>query len=374
MRIAIIKPSALGDICHALPVLSALRGHWPDSRITWIVNKSFEGLLRGHPDLTSTLPFDRGVFGRGWIAAAKSTIAFARLLRQQRFDLTIDLQGLARTGLMTIATGAKRTIGFANAREGARFAYRETVAVRDADKIHAVDRYWRIIEHLGAGHRPKQFVLPVSPERVEWVRDQWSELPRPWVCIAVGAKWLTKRWPPRHFGELLNRMQHEFRGTAIFVGVGEDGAMSREAASTLKGPWLDWCGQTDLPTLAAALSLSDVMLANDTGPLHLASALGTPCIAPYTCTRVTLHGPYGSMNGGVSTTVACAGSYVKKCPNQYRCFEDLTPDRLWPTFQGVLEGVSNGCGGTRTRTSVRTGDFKSPASAIPPHTHDEPTR
>jgi ADP-heptose:LPS heptosyltransferase len=84
------------------------------------------------------------------------------------------------------------------------------------------------------------------------------------------------------------------------------------------------------------LALSDVMVANDTGPLHLAAALGRPCVAPYTCTRVALHGPYTSMTGGVETSVPCRGSYLKQCNNMV-CMADLTPDRLWGRLAEVLD-------------------------------------
>src|SRR5262245_22105729 len=120
-RIALIKPSALGDIMHSLPVLSALRRRFPDAHITWIVNRLYEPLLRDHPDLDATLPFDRHLMRGGFL---KGTIAFAgylSLLREQQFDMVIDLQGLLRTGIMALATGAKRRLGLASAREGARW-------------------------------------------------------------------------------------------------------------------------------------------------------------------------------------------------------------------------------------------------------------
>src|SRR5215211_872402 len=98
-RIAIIKPSALGDIVHSLPVLTALRVRFPAARITWVVNSAYEPLVRNHPDLTDTLPFDRGAFKGGVWKAIRYAASFAAELRRRRFDLVIDLQGLLRTGL-----------------------------------------------------------------------------------------------------------------------------------------------------------------------------------------------------------------------------------------------------------------------------------
>jgi lipopolysaccharide heptosyltransferase I len=339
-RIAIIKPSALGDIVHALPVLSALRRRFPVSHVTWVVNRSYEPLLAGHPDLDATLPFDRGAFKKG-LAAAGYAFGFANRLRRERFDLAIDLQGLLRTGLMTAATGAPRKVGFANAREGAARFYTQCVEVPDADRIHAVERYWRVAEQLGASGS-REFVVPLRPAELAAVERELAALPRPWLAFAVGSRWVTKRWPPAHFAELANRAQSAFGGTVLFVGTADDAALTFETAGRLSGPSRDFTGRTTLPRLAALLSRVDVMVANDTGPLHLAAALGRPCVAPYTCTKVALHGPYG-LSGGLETAVACGGSYLKCCPNELVCMTDLTPDKLWGPLAEVLTAWSRRC-------------------------------
>ena len=130
----------------------------------------------------------------------------------------------------------------------------------------------------------------------------------------------------------------------MFLGVADDSPLSLEVMKQLPGPARDLCGKTTLPQLAALLAASDVMIANDTGPLHLAAALGRPCVAPYTCTKVARHGPFGSMSGGVETSVRCGGSYLKACPNNMICMPDLTPDRLW----GRLAEVLNTCRSSRS--------------------------
>src|SRR3954471_20978553 len=148
-RIAIIKPSALGDIVHSLPVLTALRTRFPAASITWVVNRSCEALLTGHPDLTDTLPFDRAALkGR---RAFRTAWTFARELRRRRFDLVIDMQGLLRTGVMTRVSGAPVRVGFANAREGSRYAYTHRIACPALDSAHAVDRMWCVAKEFGVG-------------------------------------------------------------------------------------------------------------------------------------------------------------------------------------------------------------------------------
>ncbi len=334
-RVALIKPSALGDVVHALPVLTALRRRYPDAHITWVVNQAFEPLLRGHPDLDATLPFDRHALKTGWASALRASAVFLGECRRRRFDLVIDLQGLLRSGVMTAASGAPRRVGLSSAREGARWFYTDVVDVADFRVLHAVDRYWLVAEALGAGDGPKTFRVPVPEAERRWAAVQLAPFPRPWLAVGVGSRWPTKRWPPRHFAALARQAQAQFGGTAVFVGSGDDTALARQAAEPLTGPRLDLTGVTTLPRLAAVLEAADVMLANDTGPLHLAAALGRPVVAPYTCTRVRLSGPYGGEAGAAETRVWCRGSYLKRCA-RLECMDELTPDRLWPLLRQVL--------------------------------------
>ena len=339
-RIAVVKPSALGDIAHAVPVASALRELFPAAHISWVVNRSYVPLLAGHPHLNAVLPFDRGSYSRGPLAAVRYSHAFAETLRKQRFDLVIDLQGLLRTGLMTAATGAPVRIGFANAREGSRHFYTHRVEVPDASQLHAVDRYWRVVEALGGGHLKKQFVLPVNDAALAEVDAELSPFPRPWVAVAAGARWLTKRWPVGAFAEAGNRAFRETGGTLLLVGAPDDIALSADLAARLVGPHVDFTGKTDIGKMVALLARADVMLSNDTGPLHVAAALDVPCVAPYLCTKPVLHGPYparGQTTHGVPTRVPCAGSYLRKCPHGLVCMADLTPDDLWPALAEVLQ-------------------------------------
>ena len=119
------------------------------------------------------------------------------------------------------------------------------------------------------------------------------------------------------------------------VGGRDETPLAAVVRQHLHGPSQDFTGQTTLPQLAALLARADVMMANDTGPLHLAAALGRPVVAPYTCTRVLLNGPYGAAAGAVESRVWCHGSYVKRC-DRLECMAELTPDRLWPVLKGIL--------------------------------------
>jgi lipopolysaccharide heptosyltransferase I len=334
-RIALIKPSALGDIVHSLPVLTALRRRYPAAAITWVVNRSYEPLLRGHCDLTDTLPFDRKASRGGWWRAARYYGRFLAGLRRRRFDLVVDLQGLFRSGLMAAATGAARRVGLAAAREGAPWFYTDVVPVPHGNALHAVDRYWLVAEALGAGGGSKEFHVPIPEDARLWAERRLRDHPRPWLALGVGSRWPTKRWPPESFAALTRRAQQHFGGTALFVGGGDEAFLARAVRERLTGPVLDLMGQTSLPQLAALLARADGMLANDTGPMHLAAALGRPVVAPYTCTKVRLSGPYEAARGAVEADVPCQGSYLKRC-GRMECMTVLTPEHLWPRLYEVL--------------------------------------
>jgi ADP-heptose:LPS heptosyltransferase len=320
-RIALIKPSALGDVVHTLPVLHALRLRFPAAKISWVVNRNLEPLLNGHPDLDETVPFDR----HGGI---RSALKLARRLLQRRFDLVLDLQGLLRTGLMCAATRPARRVGLSSAREGSRWFYSDVV--EDDLKLHAVDRYWRVAIALGAGDAPKEFRVPISDQSRAWARRIRCESPILIVC--PGSRWATKRWT--HFAELVNEAQRRFGGTAILIGSPDEVLLSNKLAERIRGNCLDFTGKTTLPQLAALLDRADVFLGNDSGPLHLAAALCRPVVAPYTCTTVAKHGPY-LQTGALETAVWCRGSYRKRC-SRLECMSELTPDRLWPILDEVL--------------------------------------
>lgn len=338
-RIAVIKPSALGDIAHSVPVASALRELFPETHISWVANRAYVPLLSGHPHLNAVIPFDRAALSAGPLPAAAYAIDFANDLRRRRFDLVIDLQGLLRTGLMAAATAAPVRIGFENAREGSRHFYTHRLEIPDADRVHAIDRYWRVVEALGGGHLTKQFILPVRDHELAAVDAELAPFPRPWVAVAAGARWLTKRWPVGAFADVCNRAFHHTGGTLVLVGAGDDTGLSADLAGRLVGPQFDYTGKTGIAKMVAVLSRMDAMLSNDTGPLHVAAALGVPCVAPYICTSPTKHGPYparGQLTHGIAADAPCAGSYERTCPHEPPCVTRLTPDELWPALAEVL--------------------------------------
>jgi lipopolysaccharide heptosyltransferase I len=334
-RICIIKPSSLGDVVHALPILAALRARWPGAHIAWVVSRPFRELLEGHPALDELIVHDRTA-RKGDYLGLTANVALLRKLSQGRFDLTIDLQGLLRSGVMTAATRAPVRVGLADAREGATWFYTDKV---DASRLrlHAVERTGRVAAAFDARMPEPQFDLPISADDTRWARETLAALPSPRIVLNVGARWLTKRWPPEHFAALGRRLVSTYQAGLIAVGSASDRAL----VQALQGKMapikaLDLCGMTNLHQLAALSVEADLFISNDTGPLHLAAAAGARVIGIYTCTNPVLTGPFGPRATTVQTGIWCKCSLKRTC-ERMDCMSELTPERVWPSVQQQIE-------------------------------------
>jgi lipopolysaccharide heptosyltransferase I len=335
-EVCVIKPSALGDIAHSLPILPALRRLFPAAQLTWVVNTAFRTVIEGHPDLDRVLVYDRG----GGISA-HGLLATSRVwtqLRRQRFDLTIDLQGLLRSALMTAATRAPVRVGLADAREGAGWFYTHEVDA-PRTRLHAVDRVLRVVAALGLESYAPSFTIPIGAHDRQWARATLAPLPRPRLILNLGARWLTKRWPPEHFAEIARRAAAEFGAGLIAVGAREDRTLTAAFRQHLGPlPALDLSGRTTLLQVSALAQQADLFLSNDTGPLHLAAAAGASVVGIYTCTDPRLTGPYGPRAATVQSCVWCAPSFRKKCP-RLECLSELSPDRVWQVVRARLTEI-----------------------------------
>src|SRR5436305_8968871 len=176
-RILIIKPSAIGDVVHTLPILNLLRRRWAAAHISWLVTPACAGLLEGHPQLDEVIFFERRRYASGWRnpAALRDLLGLTRQLRKRQFDLVIDLQGLFRSGWLTWKTHAPVRIGFANAREMSWLAYTHRVPVLTDDQ-HAIDRYLAVTDALGCGREQIEFRFPTGPVEREYIDDQLRDI------------------------------------------------------------------------------------------------------------------------------------------------------------------------------------------------------
>ena len=304
MNIALVKLSSIGDVVHALPVAAALHAALPQARLTWIVERREAAVLRGNPALTEIVPVDT----RGWrrartpLAVAETTgalVALGRHLRAARFDVAIDLQGLVKSGVITAATGAPLRIGFtaAHCREGLNVLFTTQRVAPPPAARHVVDRYLSLVEPLGARARAVEFSLPTeraAETRVdEFLRGAGLKPRDRLVVLNPGAGRPDKRWPIESFRGLAQRLADEAGASVLVIwGPNELGDARAIVGSETPGRAI-LAPPTNLDELLAVLRRASAIVAADTGPLHLAAALGTPCVGLYGPTAAERNGPYG---------------------------------------------------------------------------------
>ncbi len=328
-RVLVIKPSALGDVVQTLPVLSMLRKRFAEAELAWVIKSSLSQLLHRHPLLDRVLVWDHTPSRRR---------GFLRLLGQVRrggFDLVIDLQGLLRTGLLSLASAARYRVGFSNAREGARFCYTHRVPIPTRD-LPALAKYVLVARALGCPvDNIPAAMIPLRSEDVAWARAQLARVPRPVVAVHPGAQWPTKRWPGERFARVLHRLQEATGAGVVLVGGPGERKLCTQVAQTLPGAVLNLAEQTTLLQLAAVLQQAQVLLSGDSGPMHLAAALNTPVVALFTCTSPLRAGPHGKGHRVLAAQVPCASSYRKRC-RSLCCMEAINEEQVFRALRDQL--------------------------------------
>lgn len=336
MKILVLKPSSLGDVVQALPVARLLKRHFSSAEIHWWLNREFVPLLEHDPDISRVIPFDRKRWGSplGWPGAFTSI----RELRRERYDWVIDLQGLARSGLVAWLAQGGLTIGLDDPREGAPALYDLTVPRASFD-THAVDWYLTVLRHLGVPVNRDFEWLPRNEEAATVIDSFWPIAGERWIALQPGARWLNKRWPVAHFTALANRLlTHDPSLRIAVLGGNDDRVLGAEIAARNGARCLDLTGQLSLPGMVEWLRRSAVLVTNDTGPMHVAVALGRPVVALFGPTEPSRTGPYGQLAHVLRFDLPCAPCMKSVCTHAepLACLTSLSVDRV---FRTVVERI-----------------------------------
>ena len=294
MKILILKPSSLGDVVHALPVLRLLKQHYRDAEIYWWIERRNAPLLEGDPDLAGLVHFDRERWAAPWHWG--DIWKCVRELRGHRFDLVIDLQALARSSAVGWLGAGSFFIGLHDWRELAP-GYYDVSVPRPTPQTHAVDWYLETLRVLGV---PVHFNFEWMPKRENVAREmeaRWGLNGKPMVALLPGARWDNKRWPSGHFRELVLRLRSRHPALRFAIlGAGSDAAAAAEIASAAPDQCLDLTARTSLLQTVEVLRACQAVVTNDTGPMHMAAALRKPIVALFGPTNPRRTGPYGQID------------------------------------------------------------------------------
>ena len=350
-RILLIKPSALGDVVHTIPVLPKLRARFPTAQIDWLITPDNAGLVRHHPDLSGVVLFDRQRFahlGRNWTATTEP-LRLLRQLWQARYDLVIDLHGQMRSALITLATGAPVRVGFdrpirstrlasghhalrnfpkhgwTGAREGSWIAYSHHIPISTLD-VHAVDRYLWLTPILGLDDSPIDSRIYLSAE-IEAAAQQFLEqyALQQFGALVPGTIWETKHWYPERFAEVGQWLKKQ--GFDVVVLGSKRDRRRCDQITQLCGGAIDFSGQTTPAELAAILKRAAVCVTNDSGAMHLAVALDRPVVSVFGPTNPVHIGPYDRPQAVVRADLPCSPCNFRRlsqCSHGHACMAEVS--------------------------------------------------
>jgi heptosyltransferase-1 len=301
-RILIVRLSAIGDCLHTLPVLCALRRHFPQAHIAWAVEGRTGTLLEGHPDLNELIQLPRG-----WLKDRSKVGELRRTLRERRFDVTIDVQSLTRSAIVGWLSGASRRIGFGGWRRHELSPWLNNILVRPR-RDHIIDQNLELLRPLGIHQPAVEFRLADYAEAIVSI-DQFlptqglGSIGEKWFAIInPGGGWPSKIWPPERYAAVARHLGRESGLPSVVVWAGDKERAAAETIVSLAEGHAAVAPTTTLRELAELCRRACLFVGADSGPLHLAVAVGTPCVGILGPMPAKRNGPYGPQHESVEGT------------------------------------------------------------------------
>jgi lipopolysaccharide heptosyltransferase II len=346
LKVLILKPSSLGDVVQALPVLRLIKKHRPGADVFWWIDASLSSLLEGDPDLAGLIRFDR----QGWLSPLNWPEVWRTLqeMRCHSFDWVIDLQSLARSGIMAWLANGEFTVGLDDPREGAR-AFYDVVIPRASWHTHAVDWYLDVLPALDIPVDMNFTWLPVRRQFSALVREKWPNTERRLVMFQPGGRWRNKRWPLEHFIDLSRALSHEFDDIDFAVLGGQHDRELGEAISrSCPNRCLDLTGRTSLLEMVEWIRACSVLVTNDSGPMHVAAALRKPMVALFGPTEPQRTGPYGHLHQVVRQDLPCVPCMKDTCAysRPLECLRSISPLSVATRVRQILACPPGSSGAT----------------------------
>lgn len=334
MKLLLVRLGALGDIVHALPVAAALRDRFPDAQIDWLVDARYAAILDFVPTLVHRVVIGGARAGGEGMGGAtrpgaptwRDMLAAVAATRREHYDAALDLQGLIKSAAFARLSGARRVIGFdrRHVREApASWFYKETCDPGGA--AHVVDSNLAALSAFGIDRRPRRFPIDVpSSPALAAVRECVTTGGRAgYALINPGAAWPNKRWPPERFGEIaLSIAGRHGLLPVVLWGPGEEATAGRIVESSGGAAML--APRTGIGDVLALSRDARLMLSGDTGPLHLAGAVGTPIVALFGPTDPARNGPWDPADISLSRFGDCVCHYQRRCRRSRACIEDIS--------------------------------------------------
>jgi len=330
-RLLVVKTSSIGDVIHALPVVQAIKEAAPHLTLGWVVRRRCADVLRGNPCIDHL-----------YVMPDKPTLGELRALRIElkagRYDVALDMQGLLLSGLVTRLSGAPVRVGWDRNREANALFLTHPVIPGKVQGRHEIDLLYGFAEALGVRAAHPEFTPQpyLAAEGMGRAQEWLSGLPHPRVALNVGASRAYKRWPTERWTTVAQALTESGSGV-VFIGDKNDGETVALITPTLTGGFLNLAGETTLRELASVLAACDLLVTADTGPMHLAVAVGTPVVALFGATDPARHGPYGARNVVLRDPAPGAVISGRRPTDEVgaACMTRITPDDVMAAVVGM---------------------------------------
>jgi lipopolysaccharide heptosyltransferase II len=326
-RILVIKLRAIGDVVLSTIVLKNVRSAFPESRIVFLTEPASADVLRGNPSVNETLIYDRSTMS-GW--------RLIRAVRKEAFDLVIDLFGNPRTALVTRLSGARHRVGFRF--RGRKYAYNIVVEPRGA-QVHNTQFNLDALAAIGVPIVDRTITFAVDPDDEQYVDAFLGRTFAEGTLLAginAGGGWYTKRWELEKYAALADALMDRYGLRPVLLwGPGQLADVERMRAMMKSEAFVP--PATTLKQLGALLRRCAIIVTNDSGPLHIAAAVGTPVVGIYGPTNPVLQGPYGNQYTIVrNESLDCLGCNYTSCPIEHQCMRDLTVAQVLAAVDSLL--------------------------------------
>ena len=315
-RILIVLLGAIGDVTRALPLLQRLRHGYPQAHMVWAVEPAAAALVAGHPALDEVLVFDR----------PRGTRAFLQVLRQiraQHPDLTLDLQRHLKSGIISRASGAPVRLGFhrRNSREG-NWLFNTHAVPPMAHFSSKLRQFLTFADWLEIEETPVAFGLGLSAVEAQRVDTLLADVRPPFVAAFVGSSCESRLWFPDRTAAVADALATQGVGTVLVGGSG-DVVFADAVAHTAQAPVTNLAGRTTLRDLIGIFQRACAAFGPDSGPMHIAAAVGTPVVSLWGATSAARSAPWGSESGVINGEAPCSPCYLKRCPIGRLCMEHI---------------------------------------------------
>ncbi len=338
-KILIIKPSALGDIIQALPAACSLAESFPDAQIHWFVRPEYAPLIENHPCIHKIVIFDRRKLGRWWYRPTAFTelVRLIGKLRKEKYDIVFDFQGRFRSAIFAWLSGCRQRIGMAGTQEFTSIFYTQKVE-QSASSVHLVDYFLDIVCAAGAKRSKVEFGLKPAPQTVDKVRKILTlnhANADNYAVFVPAATVEAKRWPLENFAVLGDKVYEKYQCSIVAVGDESEKTITQELQTLTDVPVINLAGKTNIKKLIALLAGAKMVVGNDTGPAHIAAALGVPMAIIFGLTNPSRVEPYGRKETVAAIDAEARGSEVEST-NPAHDIKNVTVETVFEIVSGQL--------------------------------------